>query len=103
MLPLVVCLLNIKEINGFTGTWSVTTYQSYAPCCPSNPNYNANADKSECNDYSACYYPGEFAAFENTVSYEYVRIHNLVALKVIIYHISMQYNIKRKQIYISII
>mmetsp|Transcript_6319 Transcript_6319/g.7853 ORF Transcript_6319/g.7853 Transcript_6319/m.7853 type:complete len:234 (+) Transcript_6319:35-736(+) len=79
MLPLVVLLLNIREINGFTGTGSVTTYESYAKCCPSNPNYDENADKSECDDYSACDYPGEFAAFDNPVSYEYVTTHNLVA------------------------
>jgi hypothetical protein len=41
-------------------TW--TYYISYAPCCPENSNYDPNADTTECDEYSACLYSGEFAA-----------------------------------------
>ncbi len=46
-------------------TAKLTYYDSYAACCPKNPNYDPNADKSECQDYSACEYPGEFECLDN--------------------------------------
>ncbi len=41
--------------NGLKGTAQLTNYNSYAPCCPKNPNYDPKASKEECDDYSAWY------------------------------------------------
>ena len=65
-------------MDSLSGNASFTTYTSYAACCPSNPNYNSSADSTECDDYSACDYSGDFAAIGHK-SYEYVQSHNLVA------------------------
>ena len=35
------------------GTAQLTHYESYARCCPKNPNYDPRAPKGECNDFSA--------------------------------------------------
>lgn len=60
------------------GEASLTTYASYAACCPENPNYDPAADTTECTDYAACDYSGEFAAV-GSQSYPWVQSHNLVA------------------------
>ncbi len=41
-----------------SGVASLTYYSSYPACCPNSPNYDPNADKSECDDYSGCKYLG---------------------------------------------
>jgi hypothetical protein len=38
-----------------------TYYLSYTPCCRNSPNYDPNADRTECDVYSACSYTGQFA------------------------------------------
>jgi hypothetical protein len=49
------CIVEEPEFLATTkGTASFTYYNSYAKCCPKNPNYDPKADKSECEDYSAC-------------------------------------------------
>jgi hypothetical protein len=63
------------------GTWqkaSFTTYTSYAPCCKSNPNYDPKYPTEECDDYSACDYPGDFAAIGHK-SFSWVKSHDLIA------------------------
>ena len=35
------------------GTSQLTNYESYARCCPKNPNYDPKAPKDECTDFSA--------------------------------------------------
>eukprot|EP01084_Bolivina_argentea_P246206 412095_1 len=77
---LITVLLMISEIavESLSGTASFTYYTSYAACCPDNPNYDPNADTTECDDYSACDYSGDFAAIGHK-SFEYVQTHNLVA------------------------
>jgi hypothetical protein len=62
-----------------TGVASFTWYESYAPCCKDNPNYDPSADTTECDLYSACDYPGMFAAFDQKMSFEWVQTHNVVA------------------------
>jgi len=64
---------------GLSGTATLTYYVSYAPCCEENANYDPNADTTECDLYSACDYPGLFAALDGKQSYEWVESHNLVA------------------------
>jgi len=56
-----------------------THYMSYAPCCKNNPNYDPKASTKECDWYSACKYPGIFAATSEKMSYEWVKNHNIVA------------------------
>lgn len=56
----------------------MTYYSSYATCCKGNPNYDPNADKEECDDYSACEYPGDFAAIGHK-SFDYVKNTNIIA------------------------
>ena len=58
---------------------SATYYTSYAACCPDNPNYDSSADTKECDWYSACDYPGIFAAFDIQMSYDWVETHNIIA------------------------
>jgi hypothetical protein len=65
---------NLKIKNRFKVTW----YASYASCCPENPNYDPNADTTECDEYSACEYSGDFAAIGHQ-SFLYVMTHDLVA------------------------
>jgi hypothetical protein len=60
------------------GTASLTYYHSYAPCCKNNPNYDPNFDKSECTDFSACKYSGDFAAIGHK-SFDWVKKNNIVA------------------------
>jgi hypothetical protein len=55
-----------------------TYYESYATCCENSPNYDPNADRTECDEYSACKYTGAFAYIGNK-SYDYVRTNNLVS------------------------
>lgn len=57
---------------------SFTTYTSYAPCCWDSPNYDPNADTTECVYYNACSYTGDFAYIGHK-SYNYVRTTNLIA------------------------
>lgn len=66
-------------VMGLNGTATLTYYISYAPCCEENSNYDPDADTTECDLYSACDYPGLFAALDDQKSYEWVASHNLVA------------------------
>lgn len=62
-------------------TWNTaqwTWYTSYAACCPNNPNYDPKADKSECDDYSACKYSGDFAYIDHK-SFDWVKSNKIVA------------------------
>ena len=52
---------------------------SYAPCCPDNDNYDPNYPTTECDLYSACDYPGLFAALNGKQSLQYVQNHSLIA------------------------
>ena len=38
---------------GLLGIAQLTYYESYARCCPNNPNYSPSAPTDECTDYSA--------------------------------------------------
>ena len=64
--------------NSLSGTASYTWYSSYPKCCPDNPNYDPNASKEECDDYSGCKYSGDFAAIGHK-SFDYVKANDLVA------------------------
>jgi hypothetical protein len=55
-----------------------TWYTSYAACCPQNPNYDPQADSSECDDYSACEYSGEFAAIGHK-EFSWVQSHDIIS------------------------
>jgi len=57
---------------------SWTTYTSYACCCPKNPNYDPTCPKEECQDYSACAYPGDFSFIDHK-SISWVKNHSIVA------------------------
>eukprot|EP00483_Globobulimina_turgida_P011615 UN11637 len=57
---------------------SFTYYISYPACCKDNPNYDNTAETTECDEYSACDYSGEFAALGHK-SYEYVQTNKLIA------------------------
>ena len=57
---------------------SWTTYTSYACCCPNNPNYDPTCPTEECEDYSACKYPGDFAFIDHQ-SFDWVKSHDIVA------------------------
>ena len=59
-----------------TASW--TWYTSYAACCKNSPNYDSHADKSECDDYSACEYLGDFAAIDHK-PFDWVKSHNIVS------------------------
>ena len=64
--------------NSLSGTASFTYYDSYPACCPDNPNYNPQASKEECDDYSGCKYSGDFAAIGHK-SFDYVKSNDLIA------------------------
>jgi len=55
-----------------------TYYESYAPCCKDNPNYDPNYPTDECDNYSACKYSGDFAALGHK-SYEWVKENDIIA------------------------
>lgn len=71
-------LIGIYTVNSLSGIASFTYYESYAPCCPENENYDPDALTEECDKYSACDYTGDFEAIGHQ-TYDYVRSHNLVA------------------------
>lgn len=71
-------LLGLASAQGTWRTAAFTYYTSYAPCCPNSPNYDPRADKSECEDYSACKYLGDFAAIGHK-SFDWVKNNNIVA------------------------
>ena len=56
----------------------MTWYQSYAPCCPNNPNYDPTAPTEECDLYSACDYPGVFA-YTSPKSFQWVQDNSIAA------------------------
>eukprot|EP01083_Nonionella_stella_P106905 308959_1 len=66
------------SVESLSGTAQLTWYMSYAPCCPGNANYDPNANTTECIQYNACSYSGDFWAIGNK-SFDYVRTNNLVA------------------------
>jgi len=57
----------------------LTFFYSYAPCCPSNPNYDPNADTTECDLYGACKNPGCFVGIGQQ-TLEYVRSNDLASI-----------------------
>eukprot|EP01083_Nonionella_stella_P074138 200971_1 len=68
----------VDSPSSVSGTASFTHYTSFASCCPENPNYDITADTTECDDYSACDYPGSFWAIGQK-SFNYVQQNNLIA------------------------
>ena len=72
----VVHLIPVAADDWQTASW--TRYTSYAACCHESHNYDPNADTSECDDYSACEYLGEFAAIGHQ-SFEYVKSNDIIA------------------------
>lgn len=63
------------EFKSAMATW----YQSYPPCCKKSPNYDKNADKSECSDYNGCTWMGQFLGVDKTVPYEDVKARNIIS------------------------
>jgi hypothetical protein len=57
---------------------SWTTFTSYALCCEGTPYYDSSADKTECEEYNACSYPGDFAYIGHK-SYNFVESNNLIS------------------------
>lgn len=71
---------NSSSCNG--GAWCnalATWYMSYPPCCKDAPNYDPNADKSECTDYNGCKWMGQFAGVDGKLSYDEVKSKSIVA------------------------
>ena len=64
--------------NGLSGDASFTYYESYPRCCPDNPNYDPNASKTECKDYSGCKYSGDFEALGHK-SFDWVKSNDIVS------------------------
>ena len=65
-----------------SGGWksaSATYFDSYPACCPKAPNYSASANKSECTDYSGCAYLGQFAGVSGKLTYDQVKVRNIVS------------------------
>jgi len=68
--------------NGCEAGWtpaSWTWYKSYAACCPENPNYDPNADNSECELYNACQWSGYFAYVDGKKPYSWVANTDIIA------------------------
>merc|ERR1712039_658583 len=68
--------------NGCEAGWTAaswTWYKSYAECCPDNPNYDPNADNSECELYNACRWSGYFAYVNGQRPYEWVASTDIIA------------------------
>jgi len=68
--------------NGCEAGWtpaSWTWYNSYAACCPENPNYDPNADNSECELYNACQWSGYFAYVDGQKPYSWVANTDIIA------------------------
>lgn len=80
----IIALVTLIPASAMTlqkGVWKTaawTYYTSYAPCCKNSPNYNPNAPKGECQDFSACKYLGDFAAIGHK-SYDWVKSHDIIA------------------------
>ncbi len=77
MISVLIVLTSHTFVNALRGTAQLTWYISYAPCCPGNPNYDPNADREECDRFSACSYSGDFWAighksFDYVQRYEYI-------------------------------
>ena len=66
------------EANYTSGTAKWTYYDSYPKCCPDCGNYDPNADKSECDDYSGCKYCGDFEDGTHE-SLSWVKSNNIVS------------------------
>lgn len=63
------------------GTWKPaysTVYNSFPPCCPKSPTFNAQASTWECDNNSGCEYLGQFAAL-GPKDFEWVKNSNIVA------------------------
>jgi hypothetical protein len=60
------------------GTAQLTTFTSYADCCPDSPTFDPNADTSECDDDNACAHLGDFAAIGHQ-SFDFVQNNDLIA------------------------
>ena len=72
----IVHLVPVAADDWQTASW--TWYTSYAACCDNSPNYDSNADTSECDDYSACEYLGEFAAIDHK-PFDWVKSNNIIS------------------------
>mgnify|MGYP003350663844 CR=1 FL=1 len=57
----------------------MTYYDSYAKCCPNNPNYDPHYSKDECKDDDACKYSGEFYCSDKKLPFDYVKNNNIVS------------------------
>ena len=65
-----------------TGDWKpayATYYESYPACCKKAPNYSPTANKSECSDYSGCQYMGQFSGVSGRLSFDQVKVRNIVS------------------------
>jgi hypothetical protein len=58
---------------------AATHYTSYAACCKKNPNYDPKASTVECDQYSACSYPGLFIGVDCKVPIDNVKNTNIAA------------------------
>lgn len=79
MRSLMMCLVIIHSVSGISGVATLTYYSSYAECCEGEANYDPNADTTECVEYDACEYSGEFAALDGKKSLQYVQNNSLIA------------------------
>lgn len=65
-----------------TGPWlpaTATHYDSWPRCCKESPNYDPNADTTECDVYSGCRWKGMFAGVSGQKSYQWVKDTNIVS------------------------
>jgi len=65
-------------VPNLSGTAKWTYYESYPRCCPDCGNYDANAPKDECDDYSGCKYCGDFEDGTHE-SLSYVKNNDIVS------------------------
>ena len=66
------------EANYASGTAAWSYYDSYPKCCPDCGNYDPNASKEECDDYSGCKYRGDFSDGSHE-SLDWVKSHDIIS------------------------
>jgi len=49
-----------QDVLASTASW--TYFTAFPACCPGLPNYDPNADTTECTKYNRCAHPGDFVA-----------------------------------------
>jgi hypothetical protein len=69
--PSIECLPGWKE-----ASW--THFNSYAPCCEDSPNYDPTADRTECDNFSACDNIGQLA-YSGQQSLEWVQNNSIIS------------------------